>query len=236
MTVELDHIFICTEAGAPEADQLVASAWPKVAPMCTPARAQPAAASSSTMLCSSWCGSTMSKRREALPSLPRGCGSGGSTASPDTRLSAFAYTRRTRGARCPGDRRRCLPRRGSGARPTCRPGRASTLLPGWLQASHWCSLLRLAEGRMPSPRSAANRSSTPRGSSRSRGYASRSRGGSLSLVWCARYTRQALSRSRRATIIGQRSSSITLVGARAPTSGRYYRCAFAGKKREIEEH
>jgi hypothetical protein len=172
------------------------------------------------------------ERRVARPSLPRGSGSGGGTASADTRLLASAYARGCSTRR--PDRRRCLSRRGSTARPTCRPNCTSMSPPGQPQASRWCSLLHMAEGRTPSPKSAANHSSTPRGSSRSRGYISRFREASLSPAWCARYSGQPLSPSSPATSIWQRSSSITLVRANAPTSGRYYRCAFAGKKRETE--
>ena len=201
MSVELDHVFICSEVGAPGADRLVAFGLAEGTPNVHPGQgtANRRCFFHDAMLELVWVHDGREARSPPFP--PRTSGSGGCTAAPDTRLTASAHVRRTRGALSPGDRLRWLSRRRSGARPTCCWGRASTSPQGRPQASRWCSLLRLAEGRMAYPRGAANRSSIPRGSSRSRGCASRSPEASLSPALCARYRGQAFSRSRRATNI-----------------------------------
>ena len=164
MTVELDHMLICTEVGTPGADQLEGFGLVEGTPNIHPGQgiANRAFFFHNAMLELVW---VRDERKARSPPIAPArlwerwrC-----PASPDTHLSASAYARRTRCALSPGGRRRCPSRGGSGAHPTCLPERVSTSPPGWPQASRWCSLLRFAEGLTPSPSGAANRSSTPRG-------------------------------------------------------------------------
>ncbi len=88
MTIELDHVFVCTAVGATEADRLVASGLTEGT-----LNSHPGEGNANRRfffcdaICSSCCGFMTSAKREVRSSLPRGSGIGDNTASPGTRLS-----------------------------------------------------------------------------------------------------------------------------------------------------
>jgi hypothetical protein len=188
MTVEFDHMFICTQLGAPEADRLVAFGLSEGTPNSHPGQG--------TACRRFFFRNAMLElaKSEARSSLPRGSGSAGATAQQGTRPSASAYAQEA--CSTPQPNRYCLLRRGRIAHLTCRPDCTSTLPVKRPVASRGCSPPRLVVDRRPRclP-SIVNSSSTAGGLVRSHLCISRCREAGLYLVRYARCSRQARSSS-----------------------------------------
>jgi hypothetical protein len=169
VTVELDHVFVCTALDAREADLLVAFGLAEGTLNTHPGQgtANRRFYFRNALLELGWAG--MSARRGALSLLPHDSESAGATARPVSRPSASACARSRQVSRIERPRRS---RHSPTARPTCRPECTSTWPPGPRTASRCYLPLRSRAGRMLWPSGADNRSTTLEGLPRSPGCAS----------------------------------------------------------------